>query len=126
MDPSEDAVPFAGFATVSRDSRLVAKVAGSLTDAIVSGRFPPGARLPAEAELGTQLGVSRTVVREAVRILEARGLVTLTSGRPARVREPDPRTVVDAIELFLSRTSDDDRAPLTELRRAIQRHLAAR
>ena len=47
-----------------------------LGEAIVAGRFIAGAAMPAEPILGEQLGVSRTVVREAVKSLIAKGLVT--------------------------------------------------
>jgi DNA-binding FadR family transcriptional regulator len=47
-----------------------------LGEAIVSGRYAVGASLPPEPILGTELGVSRTVVREAVKSLIAKGLVS--------------------------------------------------
>ncbi len=49
-------------------------VLGRMRTAIISGRFPSGARL-VERTLCDQLGVSRSVVREVIRILEAEGLV---------------------------------------------------
>jgi DNA-binding FadR family transcriptional regulator len=47
-----------------------------LGEAIVAGRYAPGAVIPPEPILGEELGVSRTVVREAVKSLIAKGLVT--------------------------------------------------
>lgn len=47
-----------------------------LGEAIVAGRYAAGASIPAEPLLGEELGVSRTVVREAVKSLVAKGLVT--------------------------------------------------
>lgn len=47
-----------------------------LGEAIVAGRYAAGASLPPEPVLGESLGVSRTVVREAVKSLIAKGLVT--------------------------------------------------
>ncbi len=47
-----------------------------LGEAIVSGRFAPGASVPPEATLCQELGVSRTVVREAVKSLVAKGLLS--------------------------------------------------
>jgi DNA-binding FadR family transcriptional regulator len=43
--------------------------------AIVSGRLPEGKPLPIQSELGEQLGVSRTVIREATKVLAAKGLL---------------------------------------------------
>lgn len=47
-----------------------------LGEAIVAGRYAPGSSIPPEPILGEELGVSRTVVREAVKSLIAKGLVT--------------------------------------------------
>lgn len=49
--------------------------------AIQLGRFAPGVRLPPERELAHQLGVSRTTVREAMRVLQGEGLVEIRRGR---------------------------------------------
>lgn len=49
--------------------------------AIQVGRFLPGARLPPERELAGQLGVSRTTVREAMRVLQGERMVEIRRGR---------------------------------------------
>jgi GntR family transcriptional repressor for pyruvate dehydrogenase complex len=51
--------------------------------AIADGRLQPGDRLPPERELAQQLGVSRASVREALRVLEAFGVVVARRGRGA-------------------------------------------
>ena len=48
-----------------------------LGEAIVSGRYPAGATIPPEPLLGAELGVSRTVIREAVKSLVGKGLVSI-------------------------------------------------
>jgi GntR family transcriptional regulator len=55
--------------------------------AIAEGVYRPGAQLPAESELGVMLGVSRTVVREALRLLEDDGLIIRRHGIGTFVRE---------------------------------------
>jgi DNA-binding GntR family transcriptional regulator len=57
-----------------------------LRHAITGGTFRPGSQLPTEAELCEMLGVSRTVVREALRVLEDDGLVTRRHGVGTFVR----------------------------------------
>ncbi|MEY3272215.1 MAG: hypothetical protein RLZZ341_1116, partial [Pseudomonadota bacterium] len=47
-----------------------------LGEAIVAGRHVPGASLPPEPLLGEELGVSRTVVREAIKSLVAKGMLS--------------------------------------------------
>jgi DNA-binding FadR family transcriptional regulator len=60
-----------------------------LGEAIVSGRYAPGASLPPEPVLGEELGVSRTVVREAIKSLIAKGLVTTGPKVGTRVQPED-------------------------------------
>nr|WP_228721131.1 GntR family transcriptional regulator [Arthrobacter sp. 260] len=56
-----------------------------IRSAILSGSYAPGERLK-EAEVAVRLGVSRTPVREAFRVLETEGLIEVLAGRGARVR----------------------------------------
>lgn len=60
----------------------VAKIARK----IIRGRMAAGAALPTEPEIGAELGVSRTVVREAVKALAAKGMVVTGPRRGTRVR----------------------------------------
>src|ERR1700732_2683505 len=53
---------------------------GGLAEQIISGKLPVGAKLPSEQEMMKGMGVSRTVVREAVAALRARGLVITRQG----------------------------------------------
>ena len=56
-----------------------------ISNEIASGRLKPGARLPTEQEMMSAIGVSRTVVREAVSALKADGLVITRQGAGAFV-----------------------------------------
>jgi GntR family transcriptional repressor for pyruvate dehydrogenase complex len=62
------------FKTVSRPT-LYVEVAGQIRAAILDGTLPSGEKLPSERELARQFGVSRASVREALRHLQAQGLV---------------------------------------------------
>ncbi len=75
------------FAKVHRH-RLHDDIALQLRDAILDGRFPPGAKLPAERELATEFGVNRTSIREALKTLEGLRLVEIRQGSGATVRDP--------------------------------------
>lgn len=67
-----------------------------LRDYIVEGHVPDGARVP-ERELCERFGVSRTPMREALKVLASEGLLELLPNRGARVR---PLSSQDLIELF--------------------------
>ena len=68
------ALPSADADVAHRRTRLHDHAVFDLGIAIVSGRLPEGEPLP-EAELGKMLGVSRSVVREATKVLAAKGLL---------------------------------------------------
>lgn len=72
--------PLAGLgATIQRQS-TAGQAAAAIRDAILSGRIPPGTPLR-EAALAAELGVSRSTIREAARILESEGLVRYQMNR---------------------------------------------
>jgi len=61
---------------------------------LLSREFPDGERLPSERELMERFGVGRSSVREALFVLEKRGLITVTAGTAARAALPSPRILV--------------------------------
>ncbi len=75
--------------------RLYRQIAGQIAALIGNGEFPAGSRLPAERELATLLGVSRTSVREAIISLEIAGRVEVRVGSGIFVAAP-PFDVVSA------------------------------
>jgi GntR family transcriptional regulator, transcriptional repressor for pyruvate dehydrogenase complex len=68
---------------------------------VISGGLRPGERLPPERELVGRLRVSRTVVREALNLLEARGLISIEHGRGAVVSGGSTHAVRDTLGLLL-------------------------
>ena len=70
---------------------------------IIAGEFPTGHRLPSERELGEQFGLGRASVREALRALEAQGLVQTVQGRGGGsvIKVPAADSIEQSIELFM-------------------------
>jgi GntR family transcriptional repressor for pyruvate dehydrogenase complex len=66
---------------------LSTTVADGLETYIVEGRLRPGDKLPSERELGEHFAVSRTAIREAVKLLSQKGLVRASAGRGLYVAE---------------------------------------
>ncbi|PLX33834.1 MAG: GntR family transcriptional regulator [Clostridiales bacterium] len=69
-----------------------------LRSAILNGEFKPGERLM-ELQMGEQLGVSRTPIREAIRKLELEGLVTMIPRKGAYVADMSIKDVLDVLEV---------------------------
>jgi len=69
-----------------------------LRSAIINGEFKPGERLM-ELQMGEQLGVSRTPIREAIRKLELEGLVTMIPRKGAYVADMSIKDVLDVLEV---------------------------
>ena len=94
-----------------------------LGEAVVSGRYPPGTAIPPEPLLCEELGVSRTVVREAVKSLVAKGMLVTGPKLGTRVLAPeqwnwfDPEVVAWQAKAGLTR---DFLRDLQELRRVVE------
>jgi DNA-binding GntR family transcriptional regulator len=91
-----------------RRGNLHDEVAAVLRDMIIQDELPPGTRIP-ESELCAQLGISRTPLREAIRVLASEGLVTPLPRRGAVVATPNPDEIqglfytIGAIESFCAK-----------------------
>lgn len=77
---------------------LVDELAATIQARVLSGAIPTGTRLRQES-LAAEFGVSRTPVREALRKLQASGLVEVQPHRGALVRRPSARDVREAYEV---------------------------
>jgi DNA-binding GntR family transcriptional regulator len=73
----------------------------TLRNAIVQGEFEPGERLM-EVTLANKLGVSRTPVREAIRMLELEGLVVMVPRKGAEVARITKKDLSDALEIRMA------------------------
>ena len=102
--------------------KLSDRVAAELEGRILRGEPEPGARLPTEVELCELFGVSRSVVRDALRTLVARGLVVVGPGQGIVVTNPSDRAFGEALLLLLARSGLSMRE-VTEARAAIEIHL---
>ena len=83
----------------SDHATLPAAVAGRLRELITEGELAPGTRLN-ERSLGERLGVSRTPLREALRLLAAEGLVDVTPNRGAQVVTLSEQDIRESFELM--------------------------
>ena len=88
-----------------RPARLSEDVAQQLARRIEKGELKPGDRLPPERHLVELFGASRTVIREALRAMAARGLIESYVGRGTYVRTPSTQDLTDKLKFLLAGTS---------------------
>jgi DNA-binding GntR family transcriptional regulator len=114
-----------------RSVPLVDEIASVVRERIYTPRYPTGSWLRQE-HLSAELGVSRTPLREALRVLEQEGLVRVEAGQGARVVSGDLDSLLDAYALravvdgLAARLTAEraDAAAERHLRRAIQQQQA--
>ena len=132
QQPLQDAKP----SPLEGSASLHEEVLSRLRDSIIEGQLPPGARVP-ERQLCETLGVSRTPLREALKVLAAEGLIQLLPNRGARVRElteKDIRELFDVVaglEFVAGRAaceviSDDEIAAIERLHYQMYAHFIRR
>jgi len=96
-------------------ARLGVVVVHDLVTAIVTGSVKPGEPLPPEGELVSAFGVSRTVIRESVKRLEEKGMVTVAQGRGTVVTQPSEWNLLDRVVLSTMIENDETLGILDEL-----------
>ena len=96
------------------------RVVDALRDAIIAGRLKPGERIR-ERELVSLLGVSRSPLREAIRILETEGLITSLAHRGARISELSATDLHDMLDVRIMLESFAARLFIERLDEAVLR-----
>lgn len=111
-----------GIQSISSES-LTVKVRDQLSQLITSQALNPGDKLPSEANLAEQFGVSKTVIREALRGLAAQGVVEIHQGKLATVRTPSHEPLKSFLKFAIQSKPEGLREAL-ELRRTLEKDIA--
>ncbi|QOZ27301.1 GntR family transcriptional regulator [Bradyrhizobium sp. CCBAU 51753] len=91
--------PAAGQGGERQEASLHGEILLRLRDHVVEGNIPDGARVP-ERQLCEMLGISRTPLREALKVLAAEGLIELLPNRGARVRQLGQRDIEELFDVM--------------------------
>ncbi len=109
---------------VTAPASLQQRIVDQIQRALAEGRLKPGDRLPGERELCQMLGVSRSSLREAIKVLAGKGVVEARQGQGVFIARADPVGVLEQIAsvLLLQRGTVAD---LFEVRRLLETQAAA-
>ena len=106
-----------------RSSSLSSQIVADVRDALFAKRLKPGDFLGTEKDLAARYGVSRIVARDALRTLEALGIVEIRMGKGggARIARGNPRLFAEALAVQLDLTGVSA-AEILDAQRAIEMH----
>jgi len=103
-----------------KSESVVQKVINCLTDAMVSKQLKPGDKIPPEPELAAALGVARTSVREATKILTYLGVLESKRAEGTFVTSGFKESMIDPMVYGIILNQDDDFKSLIELREMME------
>lgn len=107
-----------------RSRRLVEQTVEALRERIVAGVFGVDGELPPQGALCRELGVSRSVVREAMQQLQSQRLVEVSQGRKPRVLPAGSQPITDGLRLVMERSAAS-LLHLAEVRLPLESDIAA-
>jgi GntR family transcriptional repressor for pyruvate dehydrogenase complex len=108
-----------------RPTKIYEQVAEQIEQLILSGELHSGDRLPTEREFAEQFHVSRTAVREAMKLLEQKGLVEMRPGRGTRVIDGTSQAVRHSLGLMMRVGQQGNLLSLVEVRELLEPSIAA-
>src|SRR5215472_1250834 len=91
-----------------------------IKEMIIQGRLRPGDRLPKEADLASDLGLSRSSLREAVRALSLIHVLDVRQGDGTYVTSLEPAVLLDAMGFVIDFHRDDTVLEFLEVRRILE------
>jgi GntR family transcriptional regulator, transcriptional repressor for pyruvate dehydrogenase complex len=105
----------------AKQNRIFQDVVEQIQDAILDGKIEPGEKLPSERELGEMLGTSRGTLREALRILEQKGLIEIRLGvnGGAIIKETNWEQMSETLALLI-RSQSVSLEHLSEFRQGVE------
>lgn len=110
----------------TQHNRIYQDLVGQIQEAILDGRLQPGDKLPSQRELVAMFQTSRASIREALRVLEQKGLIEVKLGVSggAVVKTADTEPVTESLKLLLQQ-QQVSLAHLAEFRESIEGDIAA-
>jgi GntR family transcriptional repressor for pyruvate dehydrogenase complex len=105
--------------------RLYEQIVQQIEESILKGSLKPGDQLPAERELAQRFGVSRTAVREAVKVLREKGLVEAYSGRGTFITDGTSQAIRQSLDLMIKIGQPEGSTHLVEVREILEPEIAA-
>ena len=101
------------------NKKVYEKVIEQIQDSIFRGEFKNGDKLPSERELSEQMGVSRTSIREAIRVMETMGIIESKQGEGNFICSNINKSLIEPLSL-LFKLNNGSWHEVIELRQALE------
>ena len=111
---------------VLQHSKLYEQVVARIREQILAGELKSGDQLPNERSLGERYGVSRTVIREAMKTLIQNGLVEVRRGQGTFVVDGTAKAFKQSLRLMMGFASEERIEEMVEVRELLEPEIAAR
>lgn len=95
-----------------------------IKESFISGELKPGDKLPPERELSNRFKVSRTSIREALRVLEINGVIEVRPGDGTFIRKSDVQSLIEQLSASIIKAEDNMVYEMLEVRRVIETECA--
>lgn len=102
----------------------VDQVLSEISDFVLQEGVDPGAELPPEEVMATQLNVSKVTLRQALRLAQAQGLIEIRNGQRARVAKPSLKPLMDMMGITLRRMGQKEFEDLVKVREILEANIA--
>lgn len=91
---------------IKPNQKVYQVIFNKIKESIVAGELLPGEKIPSERELATRYNVSRTSIREALRVLEVSGIVEIKHGDGTFIKPSNVKKVIDDLSDVIIRSED--------------------
>ena len=106
-------------------SRLYEQIVVQIEKSVLDGILHPGDKLPSEREMCEQYGVSRTVIREAIRALNEKGLTDIQPGRGTFIANDTSVAMRNSLGLMVRVAQEATQSELVQIRSILEPEIAA-
>jgi len=108
-----------------RSDRLFEQIVDQIEERIINGELRVGDKLPSEAKLSDQFGVSRTAVREAMKVLSLQGYIDIQVGRGTFVTADYSDLIKHSLSLMIRKDYEKGITAVIEVREILEPEIAA-
>ena len=108
----------------TKNQKVYQVIFDKIKEAFLNGELKPGDKLPPERELASHYNVSRTSIREALRVLEINGIIEARQGGGTYIRSSETQSLIEKLSAIIFKVDDNFIFEMLEVRLVIESECA--